>query len=215
MKREERNKLVLQYLPLVKKITYATNTPMDFDDVFQFGCIGLIKAADLYRPESGVKFSTYAYSCIMSHIIRGYHNTFHPIRRPVYINEAFCKLRKVPEYNTMKEEGEYDLDKLSELTGYNKRVLKNVLELEDSNIFSLDGWGGDIPDSRKDLDYQLDCKHAIEKIEDKVQYFPRHYQESFYKVFYGSGLVKDHKDNIHNIRRKLNKIYNGVPECIK
>ena len=37
------------------------------DDLFQVGCIGLIKAIDNFSPEYGVKFSTYAvpmiYSC--------------------------------------------------------------------------------------------------------------------------------------------------------
>lgn len=30
------------------------------DDLFQVGCIGLIKAIDNFSPEFGVKFSTYA-----------------------------------------------------------------------------------------------------------------------------------------------------------
>jgi RNA polymerase sigma factor (sigma-70 family) len=35
--------------------------PMDADDLFQEGCLGLIHAWDRYRESQGVKFSTFAY----------------------------------------------------------------------------------------------------------------------------------------------------------
>lgn len=40
----------------------------EWDDVFQEGAIGLCRAAALYRPEQGVKFSTFAVPCIVNAI---------------------------------------------------------------------------------------------------------------------------------------------------
>jgi RNA polymerase sporulation-specific sigma factor len=44
-------------LSVIQKYIKQTNSN---DDVFQVGCIGLIKAIDNFDPKFGVKFSTYA-----------------------------------------------------------------------------------------------------------------------------------------------------------
>lgn len=41
---------------------------MDYDDLFQAGCVGLIKAADGFEPERGLRFSTYAVPLILGEI---------------------------------------------------------------------------------------------------------------------------------------------------
>ncbi len=38
---------------------------LEYDDIFQAGCVGLIKAADNFDPEKGFKFSTYAVPVIL------------------------------------------------------------------------------------------------------------------------------------------------------
>ena len=46
---------------------------IEYDDLFQAGCVGLIKAADGFQPERGLKFSTYAVPLIlgeMRHLFR-------------------------------------------------------------------------------------------------------------------------------------------------
>ncbi len=43
---------------------------MEYDDLYQAGCVGLIKAADGFEPERGLKFSTYAVPVILGEIKR-------------------------------------------------------------------------------------------------------------------------------------------------
>lgn len=43
---------------------------VDYDDLFQAGCVGLIKAADGFEPERGLQFSTYAVPLILGEIRR-------------------------------------------------------------------------------------------------------------------------------------------------
>ena len=43
---------------------------IEYDDLFQAGCVGLIKAADAFDTSRGVKFSTYAVPVILGEIKR-------------------------------------------------------------------------------------------------------------------------------------------------
>ena len=44
-------------LSVIKRFSGSSENP---DDLFQIGCIGLIKSIDNFNPDMGVKFSTYA-----------------------------------------------------------------------------------------------------------------------------------------------------------
>jgi RNA polymerase sporulation-specific sigma factor len=46
------------------------NRGENLDDLFQIGCVGLLKAVDNFNPDLGVKFSTYAVPMIMGEIRR-------------------------------------------------------------------------------------------------------------------------------------------------
>ncbi len=45
-----------------------TGRGMEYDDLFQAGCVGLVKAADGFQPERGLCFSTYAVPLILGEI---------------------------------------------------------------------------------------------------------------------------------------------------
>ena len=65
-----KDELVLKYLPMVKHIVKGYHpSQSDFEDFSQEGAIGLLKAIEEYNPERfQVKFSTFAYLCIMRRI---------------------------------------------------------------------------------------------------------------------------------------------------
>jgi len=54
-------------LSVIQKYIHAKN---NYDDLFQVGCIGLIKAIDNFDPNFNVKFSTYAVPMIIGEIRR-------------------------------------------------------------------------------------------------------------------------------------------------
>lgn len=54
-------------LSIIKRFPNAEENP---DDLFQIGCIGLMKAIDNFKPELEVKFSTYAVPMIIGEIRR-------------------------------------------------------------------------------------------------------------------------------------------------
>ena len=68
---EAREQLVRQNLALVKYIVKRfMGRGAEFDDLYQWGCLGLVKAIDRFDPDYPVQFSTYAVPVIMGEIRR-------------------------------------------------------------------------------------------------------------------------------------------------
>lgn len=69
--KEAREKLILGNLRLVLSVVGRFNPKKDSaDDLFQVGCIGLIKAIDNFNPDFAVRFSTYAVPMIIGELRR-------------------------------------------------------------------------------------------------------------------------------------------------
>lgn len=67
----EREALINENYGLVRAAAYRfSGRGIDYDDLYQAGCIGLIKAADGFEPERGLRFSTYAVPAIFGEIKR-------------------------------------------------------------------------------------------------------------------------------------------------
>ncbi|MHC6180685.1 RNA polymerase sporulation sigma factor SigF [Clostridium sp. JNZ X4-2] len=65
------NKLVELNLPLVSAISKKfLNRGYEYEDIFQIGCMGLMKAVNNFDPSYNVKFSTYAVPMILGEIKR-------------------------------------------------------------------------------------------------------------------------------------------------
>ena len=71
MDRAERNELVEKNIGLVHACANKfRGKGAEYDDLFQAGCVGLIKAAENFDPERGFSFSTYAVPKISGEIRR-------------------------------------------------------------------------------------------------------------------------------------------------
>lgn len=69
--RPERNKLITDNLGLVHSCARRyTGRGIEYDDLYQAGCVGLVKAVDGFDSERSVRFSTYAVPVILGEIRR-------------------------------------------------------------------------------------------------------------------------------------------------
>jgi len=85
---ELRKALIAQYLPLVWEIVSKMGwygRGYDYQDLVQFGCIGLIQAIDRHDPNYGVSFQTYARRRIRGAVVdairsaTGWRRTYRPV----------------------------------------------------------------------------------------------------------------------------------------
>ena len=67
---EAREKYIKGNLRLVLSVIKRfENSSENADDLFQIGCVGLMKAVDSFRPEYGNKFATYAIRCVDNELL--------------------------------------------------------------------------------------------------------------------------------------------------
>jgi len=68
---DAKNILINQNYPLVKSVIRRyRNKGVDYDDLFQLGCVGFVKAINNFDAGFGVKFSTYAVPMIAGEVKR-------------------------------------------------------------------------------------------------------------------------------------------------
>lgn len=108
-----RNKYIQGNLRLVLSVIRRfSNHNENLDDLFQIGCIGLMKSIDNFDPEIGVKFSTYAVPMIIGEV-RRYLRDNSSYRIPRSLRDTAYKAIKSKEGLSRKLMHEPSLEEIS------------------------------------------------------------------------------------------------------
>ena len=141
--RQARHDLCVKNVGLVgeqaKFFNRMWNNDLDFEDLEQAGMIGLLAAAERFRPELGYRFSTYAMWWIRQSITRAIYNEGYTIRLPVRLFDRIKSMFKISnrllqEYG--REPTDKELAKNLSLTVDGVRELSKIAAV--INIRSLD-----------------------------------------------------------------------------
>lgn len=103
----------------------------DFEDLFQIGTIGLMKAVDKFRLEYGVQFSTYAVPMIVGEI-RRFLRDDNPIRVSRSLKEMALKARRASTALGQRLGREPSLNELAREVGVAPEDLVAALEATES-----------------------------------------------------------------------------------
>ncbi len=115
------------------------------DDLFQVGCVGLVKAVDNFNTALDVKFSTYAVPMIIGEI-RRYLRDNSAIRITRSIRDLAYKALKIREKITAERECEPTLDEIARELDVKKEALSEAMEavVEPISIYEpMSNDGGD------------------------------------------------------------------------
>ncbi len=124
---------------------------IDRDDLFQEGCLGLLRAIDKWEPERGLKFSTYALPWVQQHIQRYIDDRTRTVRLPTHLSERLRKIHRVTARLT-QELGRPPTDaELVAAVGCTVAQLATAREAERlAHVASLDArQGDDDPEARE------------------------------------------------------------------
>lgn len=120
---ETRNDFLLQNLGLVGKAVNSFTSDINLrEDYYQTGCLALIKAMDRFDFTKGVKFSTYAYSCIINNIYNYYGQTSYSFYLPSNIRYLISKYEKLNNQYELRGE-KLDDDIACDILGVNSKML--------------------------------------------------------------------------------------------
>ena len=164
-----RQELIDGNLRLVLSIVQRfSNRNENADDLFQVGCIGLIKAVDNFNTELDVKFSTYAVPMIIGEVKR-YLRDNNSIRVSRSVKDLAYKALQIKESlsKTLSREPTFDeiTKKLNE-TGeeYTKEAIVNALEaiMEPISLFEPVYNDGSSSDALYVMDQVKDEKNTDE-----------------------------------------------------
>ena len=127
-KKSAREELVNGNLRLVLSVIQRfTNRGENLDDLFQVGCIGLIKSIDNFDISQNVRFSTYAVPMIIGEI-RRYLRDNNSVRVSRSLRDTAYKAMQVKEELTAKKHTEPTVEEIAKHMGISKENLVMSLE---------------------------------------------------------------------------------------
>ena len=177
-----KEELVNGNLKLVLSILKKYNNRTDnMDDLFQVGCIGLIKAIDNFDLSHDVKFSTYAVPMILGEI-RRYLRDNSSVRIARSIKDTAYKALKVKEELTNKYGREPNIKEIADYLGLSELEIASALDSMKDAISMYEpiyNDGGDtiyLADQLVDKTYdypietRIELKNAINQLKEKEKY---------------------------------------------
>ena len=125
---EDLNKLIEANLPLVTSISKKfTNRGYEYEDIYQIGCMGLVKAIKNFDEKYNVKFSTYAVPMIIGEIKRFLRDDG-MIKVSRNVKSLAKKLHFDKEALTKKLNREPTVEELAQFSGMDKEEILFALE---------------------------------------------------------------------------------------
>lgn len=153
------------------------------EDLFQSGCIGIIKAYKNFDETKGCKFTSYAYPYIYGEINK-YIKEDHNIKMGRSMAKLKSKIEKAKNHLTQYLMQEPSLKQLSDFLEMDEYSVSQILNYSDS--FSIDEIVYDslslhevIGDKKQDIDTLLYLKTAIENLEEpeRTIMYKRYYED--------------------------------------
>ncbi len=125
---DARQELIYGNLRLVLSIIQRfTNRRESMDDLFQVGCVGLIKAVDNFNTDLDVKFSTYAVPMIIGEI-RRYLRDNNAIRISRSVRDLAYRALGAREELTRVKESEPTVEEIAERLGESRESVLRAME---------------------------------------------------------------------------------------
>ena len=179
-----RDELVSRYTYVAKILAYKfQGYGVEFDDLYQVACMGIILAIDRFDPERNVQFSTFLTPTVTGEIRKFLRDKVHPIRMPRRLYDALAKA----ETEKMRS-GNLNISELSEKLGIPEETLKEAYSAGDTNFMKsledealsdaavssflgYDDNGFALIENRDFLDYCISKMNERERAVLKIRFF--------------------------------------------
>ncbi len=120
---QRRNRRIEQYRDLVRPIAlhYQQRCAEPLDDLIQVGLLGLLRAAELYRPDTSTPFSAFARPHVRGAILHYLRDLAAPVRLPRRLEERRQQLGRLRRQWPCRGAAEPSTEQLRQAMGLNCR----------------------------------------------------------------------------------------------
>lgn len=131
-KKQLQNLIVVASMPFVKRIAcgLARRATDPIDDLIQVGSVGLIKAIELYNPDIGTKFKTYATYLITGEIRHYLRDKASMIKAPREIQELAFRINCIIKQLTEEEGQEPTSEQIAEIMSLSVNKVNDIIEVD-------------------------------------------------------------------------------------
>ena len=218
-----REELICGNLRLVLSIIQRfTGRGENLDDLFQVGCIGLVKAVDNFNVELDVKFSTYAVPMIIGEI-RRYLRDNSTIRISRSVRDLAYRALQAREEWIREKESEPDMEQLAERLGEKKQAVLHAMEaiVEPISlyepVFTESGDPVYVMDQLKDSSSDSSDESWLENIllKDAMKTLGERERNIIIKRFYQNKTQMEIAEEIGISQAQVSRLEKGALESLK
>lgn len=207
-----RDELVSRYIYIAKILASKSSVyGVEFDDLYQVACIGIILAVERFDPYRGIQFSTFLAPTVTGEIKRFMRDKARAIRMPRNLYETLVKAEA-----EKKNSGNLTIPELSERLNISEKTLRDAYAAGDAvHIDSIDDFSAEhsldtgyndsgfaVIESRDFLEY------CISQLSDKEK-------EVFSMRFIDGRTQKDTASKIGTSQMTVSRLEQKIVEKIK
>lgn len=135
-----RDTIVVQLSGLVESVARRfAGSGEPFEDLVQEGYLGMLNALDLFDPDKGVKFTTYATHLVIGQIKHYLRDKGKIIKEPAWLQELNHKINRVVQELTLKHGRPPTVHEIAEFLEMTTRAVEDVLTTREIfKVSSLD-----------------------------------------------------------------------------
>ena len=167
---ETEKNLIIENKNLIYKIANIYRNQGDIEDLFQAGCVGLVKAYRKYDPTKNAKFTSYAYKYILGEISMSVmSDRTIPVSKEKYLenkkieNAKLFLIQELQRIPTNEEIAQYLGENVTTIedTINNFNPIQSLdYELDDSSLYEVIG-------NTMDIDTMIDLKIEKDKLDEE------------------------------------------------
>ena len=123
-----RDELVIKHTYMAKILAHKfTRSGVDYDDLYQVACMGLMLAVERFDPDRGVQFATFATPTVLGELRKFLRDKAHCIKIPRRLYEIFCRAE-----NLKRQEENLSMDEIAELLDMPRETLVEAYRVGDT-----------------------------------------------------------------------------------
>ena len=204
-------------LSVIKRFQNSNENP---DDLFQIGCVGLMKAVDHFDPSRLVKFSTYAVPMIIGEVRRFLRDN-NSIRVSRSLRDIAYKTVSAREALTRELDREPTLDEIAERTSINREEIIQSLDAIQSPLSLYEPVYSDGGDTLYVMDQISDKKNKednwVQEIAlcEALKKLPKREQRIIKMRFYEGKTQMEIAQEIHISQAQVSRLEKSALKTMK